>query len=60
MATHLMTIAPDQRTIDHLRPLDSCIKALEETPCQWCQGLLRLLLSHLEENVPAYGLEVRN
>lgn len=51
---------PDARTSEHLRPLDSVIAALEESPCAWCQGLLRLILQHLEEDIPVYRLEVLN
>ena len=54
------TTAHDARQSAHLRPLDSVIRALEESPCAWCQGLLRLIKQHLEEGVPAYGLEVLN
>ncbi len=52
-------VKPAQAHI-HLRPLDSVILALEASPCAWCQGLLRLIKQHLEEGVPAYGLEVLN
>ena len=52
--------AHDARQSAHLRPLDSVIQALEASPCAWCQGLLRLIKQHLEEGVPAYGLEVLN
>ena len=52
--------AHDARQSAHLRPLDSVILALEASPCAWCQGLLRLIKQHLEEGVPAYGLEVLN
>jgi hypothetical protein len=58
MATQLQA-APDQRATDHSQPLDSCINALEETPCLWRQGLLRLLKQHLESAIPA-GREVLN
>ena len=51
--------ALDQRTTDHLRPLDAVTKALEESPCQWCQSILKLLRSHLHEYVPVFE-EVRN
>jgi hypothetical protein len=46
--------ALDPRTIDHLRPLDAVLCALDETNCAWCQAVLRLLLRHLEEYVPVY------
>jgi hypothetical protein len=48
-------------TSAHVRPLDSVLGALEETPCTWCQGLLRLLKQHIEEqSIPAFGWEVLN
>ncbi len=46
-------------TSAHLRPIDAVLIALEETPCAWCQGLLRLIKAHLEADIPA-GWEVRN
>ena len=53
--------APQARTSTHVRPLDSVLCALEETPCTWCQGLLRLLKQHIEEqSIPAFGWEVLN
>ena len=44
---------------DHLAPLDSVLVALEETPCAWCQAMLKLILKHLEVDIPA-GWEVLN
>ncbi len=55
-----VSTAHDARQSAHLRPLDSVICSLEESSCAWCQGLLRLIKQHLEEGVPAYGLEVLN
>ena len=52
-------VTPAQAHI-HLRPHDSVITALEETPCLWCRGLLRLILQHLQESIPALGSEVLN
>jgi hypothetical protein len=62
MGAQLVSTAFDSAHVrSHLQPLDIVIVALEESPCPWCQGLLRLLKSHLEEFVPAgYGLEVLN
>jgi len=54
-------IAQRARTSAHVRPLDSVICALEGTSCTWCQGLLRLLKQHIEEqSVPTFGWEVLN
>ncbi len=55
-----MPTAHDARQSAHLRPHDCVITALEETPCLWCQGLLRLILQHLQESIPALGSEVLN
>ena len=43
----------------HLRPLDSVILMLEASSCAWCQALLRLLKSHLEEDISPFA-EVLN
>jgi hypothetical protein len=44
---------------DHLAPLDSVLMALQETHCAWCQAMLKLILKHLEVDIPA-GWEVLN
>ena len=52
--------APRAATSAHLRPLDSVLQALEETPCAFCQGLLRLIKAHLETTEIPGGMEVLN
>ncbi len=49
------TSALDQRTMNHLRPLDSVLVCLQEVDCALCQGILRLLLRHLHEYIPVEG-----
>lgn len=61
MATlEALTTALDARTSDHLhlQPLDSVLNALQDCTCTWCCGLLSLLRSHLESDIPVFGLEV--
>lgn len=49
--------ALDQRTIDHLRPLDATLNALAETDCRGCQAILAMLLRHLEASIPAQQVD---
>ncbi len=49
--------ALDQRTTDHLRPLDSVLSSLQDAICSKCQSLLAQLLIHLEEDIPAVEFE---
>ncbi len=47
--------APNQRTIDHIRPLDSVLVSLQEVDCARCQSILKVLLNHLHEYIPVEG-----
>ncbi len=53
------TIRPSAAHPDHLAPLDSVLMALQDTQCAWCQAMLKLILKHLEVDIPA-GWEVLN
>ncbi len=57
MAVLHTTPALDQRTRDHLRPVDSVLSSLQNTSCGECQSLLTRLLIHLEEDIPAVKFE---
>ncbi len=47
----------DQRTVNHLRPVDSVLSSLQDTSCCKCQSILTQLLIHLEEDIPAVTFE---
>ena len=56
-AVHHPHVLLNQRTIEHLRPVDSVLSSLQNTSCGECQYLLTRLLIHLEEDIPAVTFE---